>query len=141
MPNFIARLSLIAAITFSFSVQADTAADYYVKLSFLSPKAFECSVLASNETEQARLFAVGLDSGRKFIQFRKNNPEGFTAIESSIPMLWIASTRLSGVSDDLVLGQVYTMMVVALVSGTSDQDLDNSLKKGELFSGKGCDLI
>ena len=134
------RLTLILPLAIVFSAHASETQSELVKLSFKSPKAFECAMLSEDESEQNRFIDTGIDSGRAFLTLRKDHPQDFDAVRSKIPLIWLVAIQPSKASDDFVLGQVFSAMANALRAEASESKA-GSFSKSESFTAKGCQLI
>jgi hypothetical protein len=79
--------------------------DELVLLSTHTFSAFRCSLLASEEKVSARLFGIGVETGRRFLEaWSKLTEKEQKAASDKILLLWRWS---QGPTTDFVLGSVY----------------------------------
>ena len=85
--------------------KAEAQGDDLVRLSKLSISAFECSVVATDKKEDARLFEVGLTAGRTFLDgINRLEPAERQKVEREVALIWLSK---DSPSNDFVLGEVY----------------------------------
>jgi hypothetical protein len=76
-----------------------------LRSSKLSLSALECSVVATDKKEDARLFEVGLTSGRKFLdEIGRLEPGELQKVEREVALILLSK---DSPSKDFVLGEVY----------------------------------
>jgi hypothetical protein len=79
--------------------------DDLVALSSQTFSAFRCSLLASDEKDSARVFAIGIATGRRLLEsWNRLTDDEQKAISKKIILLW---TWSQGPTADFVLGSVY----------------------------------
>jgi hypothetical protein len=84
------------------------AADEKALLGHVMWSAFECSALAElaeNKSEQERLYLVGLNAGRTFLEARKAGQLSQQALNESVPINVLQ--RLEGPSNEFVIDKIH----------------------------------
>lgn len=130
---------LFAMVLWSTSLgNAESTTEPYIKKSFLTLSAFECAVVAPNEKEAERLFALGLKAGREFIAFVQSSSEqDQKTIKSKVAMLWYQG----GPTPDFILGQIYADRQREIYKEFVMHDQLWKLKKDNMYRAKNCSLI
>ena len=98
---------LLAAAALAACVTASHAADEQALLGHVMWSAFECSAyaeLAEEKTEQERLYLVGLNAGRTFVEAMKAGQIPEQAVNHYVPISVLQ--RLKGPSNDIVIGKI-----------------------------------
>jgi hypothetical protein len=118
---------------------ADTTADINVRKSQLAISAFECSIVASNDSDRERLFLIGLAAGREFLEFSLKNPAVFEkSMKSKIAILWGLT---GGPTIDFVLGQIYADRSHEIYKQFSSDKEVWEMTKSNSYRTKNCALI
>ena len=105
------RLMSTAAIVLSLacaSITALNAADEKALLGHIMWSAFQCSAfaeLSENKNEQERLYLVGLNAGRTFLEAMKAGQISEQAVKDYVPISVLQ--RLEGPSNEFVIGKIY----------------------------------
>src|SRR5262245_51488484 len=94
----------LAAIPMGASAQVDEDA---VRNAQLTLSAFKCFGFAKDEADQERLFNLGYEAGKAFIERMSKNPPN-KATADQIAILWMG-TR--GPTADFILGQIFSEML------------------------------
>jgi hypothetical protein len=89
---FVVASGMFVVVSFEpQDVKAEIQGDDLVRLSKLSLSAFECSVVATDKKEEARLFEVGLTSGRKFLEgMNRLEPAELQKVEREVALIWLS---------------------------------------------------
>ena len=107
----------------------------------LTVSAFECSIVAPDQTELQRLFDIGFEAGRKFLDGLSNvRNEEEKRLKENIAVLWI-SKGVAGRTHDFVLGQVYSEIEAYTCKDFLDDKKSWTLKEEQVFAHKNCALI
>jgi hypothetical protein len=114
------------------SAQVDNDA---VRVTQLSLSAFECGALAPNQADAERLFLLGYDTGKAFIERVTTSPLN-EATRNKIAVLWLST---NGPTADFILGVVYARMTDEALKDMSLQGWD--LQKSIRYAEKNCALI
>ena len=132
-------LSIALVLCLAACVHGQSSIDSEVRNSFLSLSAFECSVVAADPKETARLFTLGLNAGRQFLEFVQSNKDVYDKmLTPKIAILW---NMTSGPSPDFILGQIYADRTQEMYKDfSSDAEVWNA-KKANLYRTKNCALI
>jgi len=99
---------LLAAATLAACTTLLNAADEKAQLGRIMWSAFQCSTyaeLSENKNEQQRLFVVGLNAGRAFLEAMKAGQISEQAAKDEVPINVLS--RLEGPSNDFVIGRIY----------------------------------
>ena len=99
---------LFAAAALAACTTVLNAADENALLGRVMWSAFECSALAElaeNKSEQERLYLVGLNAGRTFLEAMKAGQLSQQAINELVPINVLQ--RLEGPSDEFVIGKIH----------------------------------
>src|SRR5579872_3723947 len=97
---------LLVAATLAACPTVLNAADEKALLGRIMWSAFECSALAElaeNKSEQERLYLVGLNAGRTFLEAMKAGQISEQAVNEAVPINVLQ--RLKGPSDEFVIGK------------------------------------
>ena len=109
------RTLCIGLLLFGSTVAyADDTLERQIKNAFLTVSAFECAAIAPNDQERERLWNLGLQHGRDFIQFWKPNSDVREATWDQIPGIWSLVIK-KGPTPDFILGMLYGS--IALMAG------------------------
>ena len=104
-------VALISCLVLSFTskdANAQAYVDEEIRLSKLTVSAFECSIVAPDQTESQRLFDIGFAAGQKFLDgLSKVKNEEEKRLKENIAIFWIGK-GVAGRTHDFVLGQVYS---------------------------------
>jgi len=126
-------------------VKAEAQGDDLVRMSKLSISAFECSVVATDKKEDARLFEVGLAAGRKFLDgMNRLEPAERQKVEREVALIWL---NKDSPSKDFVLGEVYQFVrerVFHELDYYQNEGGELAIlneNKGRMFLQKNCSLI
>lgn len=118
---------------------AESNVDKQIKNAFLTLSAFECAVVSPNDKEAERLFTIGLNVGRDFIQFVQSNPDLYLkTIRSQVPILW---SLTSGPTQDFILGRIYAAMEDKIYKEFSPDEELWKIKKQNMYQTKNCALL
>jgi hypothetical protein len=101
------RLLLVAA-TLAASITVAKAADEKALLGNVMWAAFECSMfaeLADEKAEQERLYRVGLNAGRVFVEAMKAGQISKQAVNESVPISVLQ--RLEGPDNESIIGKIH----------------------------------
>ncbi len=99
---------LLVAATSAACITVLNAADKKALLGHVMWSAFECSALAElaeEKNEQERLYLVGLNAGRTFLEAMKAGQLSQQAINESVPISVLQ--RLEGPSNEFVIGKIH----------------------------------
>ena len=133
-------LCLVLSLT-SSHVNAQSNVDEEIRLSKLTVSAFECSIVAPDQTESQRLFDIGFAAGQKFLDGLSNVRNGEEKqLKENIAALWIGK-GLAGRTHDFVLGQVYSEIEAYTYKDFLDDKKSWTLKEDQMFAHKNCALI
>ncbi|AMN43365.1 hypothetical protein [Rhodoplanes sp. Z2-YC6860] len=106
-PTMKPKLLLVAA-TLAACTTVSNAADEKALLGHIMWSAFECSAyaeLAEEKTEQERLYLVGLNAGRTFLEAMKAGQIPEQAVNEAVPINVLQ--RLKGPSNEMVIGKIH----------------------------------
>ncbi len=104
----VAMISWLVLSFTSVHANAQPYVDEEIRLSRLTISAFECSIVAPDQTESQRLFDIGFAAGQKFLDGLSNvRNEEEKRLKENIAVLWIGK-GIPGRTHDFVLGQVYS---------------------------------
>ncbi len=138
---FVATISWLALSLTCAHVNAQSHVDEEIGLSKLAVSAFECSIVAPDQTESQRLFDIGFAAGQKFLDGLSNVRNGEEKqLKENIAALWIGK-GLAGRTHDFVLGQVYSEIEAYTYKDLSDYQESWALKEEQMFAHKNCALI
>jgi hypothetical protein len=101
------RLLLVAA-TLAASITAAKAADEKALLGNVMWAAFQCSTFAEmggEKAEQERLYRVGLNAGRTFVEAMKAGQISEQAVRENVPINVLQ--RLEGPDNESVIGKIH----------------------------------
>jgi len=137
-------VALISCLVLSFTSEhanAQTYVDEEIRLSKLTVSAFECSIVAPDQTESQRLFDIGFAAGQKFLDGLSNiKNEEEKRLKENIAVLWIGK-GVAGRTHDFVLGQVYSEIEAYTYKDFLDDKKSWTLKEEQVFAHKNCALI
>jgi hypothetical protein len=138
---FVALISCLLLSFTSSHVSAQSNVDEEIRLSKLTVSAFECSIVAPDQTESQRLFDIGFAAGRKFLDGLSNvRNEEEKRLKENIAVLWVGK-GVAGRTHDFVLGQVYSEIEAYTYKDLSDYQESWALKEEQMFAHKNCALI
>src|SRR5208283_4509209 len=138
---FVALISCLVLSLTSSHVSAQSNIDEDIRLSKLTVSAFECSIVAPDQTESQRLFDIGFAAGQKFLDGLSNVRNGEEKqLKENIAVLWIGK-GLAGRTHDFVLGQVYSEIEAYTYKDFLDDKKSWKLKEDQIFAHKNCALI
>jgi hypothetical protein len=143
---FVVASGMFVAVSFApQDVKAEIQGDDLVRLSKLSLSVFECSVVATDKKEDARLFEVGLTSGRKFLEgMNRLESAELQKVEREVALIWLSK---GSPSKDFVLGEVYQFVrerVFHELDYYQNEGGELAIlngNKGRMFLQKNCSLI
>ncbi len=137
-------VALISCLVLSFTtshVSAQSNVDEEIRLSKFAVSAFECSIVAPDQTESQRLFDIGFAAGRRFLDGLSNvRNEEEKRLKENIAVLWIGK-GVAGRTHDFVLGQVYSEIEAYAYKDFFDDKKSWTLKEEQVFAHKNCALI
>ena len=138
---------LLAAAALAVCVTGSRAADEKALLGHVMWSAFECSAyaeLAEEKTEQERLYLLGLNAGRTFVEAMKAGQIPEQAVNEAVPINVLQ--RLKGPSTEIVIGNIH-----AAATGSARDEIvkqkrsiwGSSLKREarSAYSNRNCILI
>jgi hypothetical protein len=99
---------LLVAATLAACITVSNAVDEKALLGHIMWSAFECSALAElaeNKSEQERLYLVGLNAGRTFLEAMKAGQISQQALNEAVPINVLQ--RLEGPSNEFVIGKIH----------------------------------
>ena len=99
---------LLVAATLAACITDLNAADEKALLGRIMWSAFQCSAyaeLAENKNEQERLYLVGLNAGRTFLEAMKAGQISEQAAKAEVPINVLQ--RLEGPSNEFVIGKIH----------------------------------
>jgi hypothetical protein len=99
---------LLVAATLAACITVLNAADEKALLGRIMWSAFQCSAfaeLAENKNEQERLYLVGLNAGRTFLEAMKAGQISEQAVKDAVPINVLQ--RLEGPSNEFVIGKIH----------------------------------
>ena len=99
---------LLVAATLAACITVLNAADEKALLGRIMWSAFQCSAfaeLAENKNEQERLYLVGLNAGRTFLEAMKAGQISEQAVKAEVPINVLQ--RLEGPSNEFVIGKIH----------------------------------
>ena len=140
---FVATISWLVLSFTCAHVNAQSRVDEEIRLSKLAVSAFECSIVAPDQTESQRLFDIGFAAGQKFLDGLsnvKNEEEEEKRLKENIAILWIGK-GVAGRTHDFVLGQVYSEIEAYIYKDFLDDKNSWTLKEDQMFAHKNCILI
>jgi hypothetical protein len=137
-------VALISCLVLSFTskdANAQAYVDEEIRLSKLTVSAFECSIVAPDQTESQRLFDIGFAAGQKFLDgLSKVKNEEEKRLKENIAIFWIGK-GVAGRTHDFVLGQVYSEIEAYTYKDFLDDKKSWILKEEQMFAHKNCALI
>jgi hypothetical protein len=125
----------------STTVFAETELEKQVKNSRLAISAFQCSFVAEDKKEQERLFQLGLNAGRDFLEFIKANPSKYEVefFNEKVPTFWFVT---DGPTTDFVLGRIYEEHKNEIYKSLPRRNMElRKIKKEKLYHKKNCALL
>ena len=99
---------LLVAATLAACITVSNAVDEKALLGHIMWSAFECSALAElaeNKSEQERLYLVGLNAGRTFLEAMKAGQISQQALNEAVPINVLQ--RLEGPDNEFVIGKIH----------------------------------
>ena len=99
---------LLVAAPLAAGITVLHAADETARLGRVMWSAFQCSAfaeLAENKNEQERLYLVGLNAGRTFLEAMKAGQIPEQAVKAEVPINVLQ--RLEGPSNEFVIGKIH----------------------------------
>lgn len=126
LPNLV----ILAAAVFTAwgrTAEAASTQDQLVHLSKLSMTALQCTYLATDATDSARLLQLGVDSGRRYVELALREKQAFHRVRGDIPGIFL---QLDGPSADFVVGRAQGMARARL-----DIDEIEALRTGSAAPG------
>jgi hypothetical protein len=99
---------LLVAAALAACITISNAADEKALLGHIMWSAFECSAfaeLAEDKNEQERLYLVGLNAGRTFLEAMKAGQISQQALNEAVPISVLQ--RLEGPSNEFVIGKIH----------------------------------
>ena len=131
---------IVICADFSEGVRAQSHVDEEIKLSQLTISAFECSVLAVDEKENKRLFDIGFEAGKTFLDgLQSLTDEENNNVSYHIAVLW---NFVAGPNHDFILGRIYEGRTIDVLRGVVQGDAKTTdIRKAQEFQEKNCALI
>lgn len=117
---------------------AQTSEAALIKQSQLALSAFQCGIVATDKKDQERLFKLGVENGRSFIDTMKARPDLHEKIHMKIAMLW---GFVGGPSTDFVLGQIYSQLESDIYKKYDSDARIWTLTKENMYREKNCSLL
>ena len=129
---------IVICADFSEGVRAQSHVDEEIKLSQLTISAFECSVLAVDEKENKRLFDIGFEAGKTFLDgLQSFTDEENNNVSYHIAVLW---NFVAGPNHDFIL--IYEGRTIDVLRGVVQGDAKTTdIRKAQEFQEKNCALI
>jgi hypothetical protein len=129
-------LTLVCGIVLHGPGSAQEADQEAARLAQLALSAFECSALAADDKDAERLFLLGYDRGKEFIELATKNPLN-QATRDKIAVLWTSS---GGPTPDFILDRVYSEIVDIAYQDLGDME-HWGFQKSIRYQDKKCALI
>ena len=106
----------------------------------LALSAFECSHLATAQADTSRLFNLGLQAGREFLDFADNNQSGYQSISNQIDPVW---TRVEArPSVDFKLGELHAYTIARAIEWRGRYNDSNwEGRRQQLYVEKNCQFL
>ncbi len=117
---------LLVAATLAACVTVLNAADEKALQGHIMWSAFQCSAFAElgdNKNEQERLYLVGLNAGRTFLEAMKAGQISEEAVKADVPINVLQ--RLEGPSNEFVIGKIH-----AAATGSARDEIAKKEKRG-----------
>ena len=106
----------------------------------LALSAFECSHLATAQADTSRLFNLGVQAGRDFLEFADKNQSGYQSLGSQIDPVW---TRVEArPSVDFKLGELHAYTIARAIEWRgrySDSSWEG--RRQQLYVEKNCQFL
>lgn len=106
----------------------------------LALSAFQCSHLATAQADTSRLFNLGVQAGRDFLEFADKNQSGYQSISSQIDPVW---TRVEArPSVDFKLGELHAYTIARAIEWRgrySDSSWEG--RRQQLYVEKNCQFL
>jgi|GEM_PF-3993696 len=106
----------------------------------LALSAFECSHLATAQADTSRLFNLGVQAGRDFLEFADKNQSGYQSISSQIDPVW---TRVEArPSVDFKLGELHAYTIARAIEWRgrySDSSWEG--RRQQLYVERNCQFL
>ena len=106
----------------------------------LAMSAFECSHLATAQADTSRLFNLGVQAGRDFLEFADKNATGYRSLAPQVDPAWVAVESRPSV--DFKLGELYAITQARALEwrrGASDSAWE--LRRDALYREKNCQFL
>jgi hypothetical protein len=106
----------------------------------LALSAFECSHLATTQADTSRLFALGVQAGRDFLEFADKNANGYRSIAPQVDPAWRQVEDRPSV--DFKLGELHAITVARAIGwrrGASDNAWE--ARREALYREKNCQFL
>jgi hypothetical protein len=138
---------LLAAAALAACVTGSHAADERALQGHVMWSAFECSAyaeLAEEKTEQERLYLLGLNAGRTFVEAMKAGEIPEQAVNEAVPINVLQ--RLKGPSTEFVIGKIHAAATGSVrdeIARSKRSIWGSSLKQEarSAYSNRNCILI
>ena len=145
-------LLLISLVLFSNSfAYAAPDVEMYEKKAYLTLSAFDCSLVAPDKKEAERFLTIGLNAGRDFIKFMRENNDLYLKTKTTI--IWDLARK--GPTPDFILGHIWADRLngsIEYINQTfTELQIDYvktiptveewKLAKGTIYKEKNCNLI
>ena len=106
----------------------------------LALSAFECSHLATAQADTSRLFNLGVQAGRDFLDFADKNQSGYQSISNQIDPVW---TRIEArPSVDFKLGELHAYTIARALEWRGRYgDNDWEPRRQQLYVDKNCQFL
>lgn len=140
-------ISCMFLVLFSISANAESSEQYAIK-GKKAWSAFSCSALAEmagKQDEQERLFLLGYDEGKAFLNALRMNKIEQDDLNETVPMFMLM--LLQGPSNDFMLGRVFEFAVdeatknaYQVYKETSNEVLKKSTAETD-FTSRNCSLL
>jgi hypothetical protein len=106
----------------------------------LALSAFECSHLATSQADHSRLFNVGVQAGRDFLQFAEKNANGYRSLAPQVDPAWVQVEDRPSV--DFKLGELHAITVARAIGwrrGLGDNAWE--ARREALYREKNCQFL
>ena len=106
----------------------------------LALSAFECSHLATAQADTSRLFNLGVQAGRDFLDFGDKNQSGYQSIRNDIDPVW---TRVEArPSVDFKLGELHAYTIARAIEWRGRYNDSNwEGRRQQLYVEKNCQFL
>lgn len=106
----------------------------------LAMSAFECSHLATTQADTSRLFALGVQAGRDFLEFADKNATGYRSLVPQLDPAWVSVENRPSV--DFKLGEIHAISEArALEWRRNEGDSRWQAHRDVLYREKNCQFL